>query len=1292
MRKMLIADPTEINKSILYSIFASQYELLQVDSSEDVFRILMEQHDELDVVLINEKLAGRLACETTKTLSSLRIFEKIPFILILEGESFHQRQDHIFLPFSDVIASPVNPYIVKRRVSNIVELFAHKKGLEKLVDEQTKKILEQNQRLKSQQQKINTINNDMLDTLSTVIEYRDVESGKHIHRIRKFTEALLRVLAEKYPKYNLTEEKIELITSASSIHDIGKIAIPDAILLSPHRLSYEEFRIMKQHTIKGCEILEQLDTFDHNEYYKYCYDICRYHHEKWDGLGYPDGLAGDQIPIWAQVVSMADCYDALTSERPYKSAFSHEQAVEMIRSGACGSFSDEMMDCFGAVLPQFRELAIEYSDDSHADSSSAVSSRRQYGSGKDSQHERDVYLKMDRNALIDTIEQQKKMLSQGQKQDREILYKVSDYVFEFDFRNDTLHERKGSIKDICGYVPKNYEEAVSILSDCCPERYKNRFSRTFRVRNIMERMEDDAESIVLECPMELGNGKYSNIRCSVIPQAEDEKLTRLFMVISELHDSVINSSKLSDQDSVTGLWNYNGISREVDDFIEYTGKNGYHSLLLIDIDDFKKLNRLTDYNFGNDVLCDISEILKQQTTNGNTLGRIEDDNFVVFINDCPDEEQRMELIEDIFRCLHKSYEYQGEALPPISASMGIASYPKDGKSFDELFRHASKAVEIVKLNGKNMYLFYNKSMSESWELKKYDDELEVKNDKTSSLMEAKEYFIPVLDSTSGRVLSYDMIELSGEYLLDMETALGASPEDGNLTALSLNNIKRLLSAVYGIEQEGITLPDIAVFTIFDGKSCDSVIGALDEILEQIPVNTGNICLMLSHEMLDEMSINELKGFVSSLRSLGFRVGLYNVGISSVNINCFIEKLFDRIMLASSFLHAVEDGIYNPSVISGLIHFFARTGAYSILPGDIGEELISQLKPLTDCSFGIHKKEFISLEDFRLRMKVSSVIMEYPILSHEHTEIVPNEKMYDEILTQTRSFILEWMPRFDSIKLSGSFRSMYGYMPEPEDFVKNIRDKRFIHPDDIGKLLEKMNNARSESSETEAFIRVYREPDDSYVWNRVHFVIMRNQAQVPVKIISVFTDISYERENGFDEKRRNKTDFITNLYNKHATENKIKSYIYDEGAGSAHALILAELCGYEQLERALGTVFANAVLKEVAENIRELFRDSDIIGRSSGNRFIVFVKGINTRDKILDKAEEICKIIGNKYQSEEGDISIFGKAGIGLFPSNGSTYDELYAAAMKALYFAKHNIKRSACFAFDADSDKKLLHD
>ena len=194
-----------------------------------------------------------------------------------------------------------------------------------------------------------------------------------------------------------------------------------------------------------------LEAVEKNEYYRYCYDICRYHHEKWDGTGYPEGLVGDEIPIWAQVGSLADCYDALTSERPYKTAYSHETAVEMIRTGACGAFSDEMMDCFGAALPKMKELAIRYADQSSADHSRKDIRKPTAVQDASREPKKDIYLKMDRNDLIDTIEHQKTILEEYRKRDREVLEKQSDYVIEFDLKNDLLHERKGSMKALCGY-------------------------------------------------------------------------------------------------------------------------------------------------------------------------------------------------------------------------------------------------------------------------------------------------------------------------------------------------------------------------------------------------------------------------------------------------------------------------------------------------------------------------------------------------------------------------------------------------------------------------------------------------------------------------------------------------------------------------------------------------------------------------------------------------------------------------------------------------------------------------
>lgn len=1294
MKKILIADHSEMNQSLLHEVFASQYEILETDSGEEGFRLIMENKNELAAILVSESVASHISKETALTLSALRIFESIPVIFILDGNSSAVRRQQFNIPFSEVIDSPVNPYIAKKRVNNLVEFFSNKKELEQLINDQSKMILEQNRELKEQRKKMNSINNDMLDTLSMVIEYRDVESGKHIHRIRKFTEVLLRILAEKYPKYNLTEDRIELITSASSIHDIGKIAIPDSILLSPDRLTYEEFRIMKQHTIKGCEILNQLDSVEKNEYFRYCYDICRYHHEKWDGMGYPDGLVGDQIPIWAQVVSLADCYDALTSDRPYKSAYSHEQAVEMIRSGACGAFSEEMMDCFGAALPKFKELAVEYADVNNVDRSVSAGVREPKEKNDNEAPAKDVYLKMDRRDLIETIEHLKKVVGEMQKRDSGVLEKISDFVFEFDLKNDMLHERKGSMKNICGYIPKNYEEAVNILSDCCLDSYKTDFLRAFRLKNVREQLENGDECVYLDCLMDIGDDEFSDVKCTAVPIDEDGSITGICFIISRLVKNSVGHSFASDRDIVTGLLNYSGVKKAVDDYIQNDGVNGYHALVMIDIDDFRSVNRAAGYRFGNDILCDITNLLKYQINGGNILGRIEDDNFVVFINDCPDKEERDQIIEDIFNCIHKTYISGEGRTPELSASIGISLYPEDGKSFEELFENASRAVEIAKLNGKNMFLYYNPKMRENWELKKYDSSLNIKGRNDIETADFEEYFIPVIDSLSGHIFSYDMIGVNGGYmskLTSVDSLFDEAVKRENITALCLNNINRLFASVYTLQKENTAMPELSVMTMFEGGDSASVFSALDDILEKYPIDCRNICVMLSHNMLEGMSVAEISDFGSQLRSFGFRLGVFNVGLRNINVNCFIEGLFDRVVFASEFIQSVSDGIYDADILAGLIKYFDKLGAMCILPGGAGEELVYVLKQKTDCSFGIHKKELITLEDFRMQMNSSSVV-KYPALSHEKTSLVLNEKMYDEILEQTRSFILEWSARFDKIKISGSFNSIYGYQPEQDDFVHNLPENIMIHNDDKKKLIERMNSARSDHSESEAFVRVYSKKNDKYLWNRVRFVTIRNAADIPVRIMAVFTDISENRSETVDHRRKDRTDFITNLYNKHATENKIKNYLYDEGAGSGHSFLIVEVCGFETLERSLGSVFANAVLKEAAQNIRELFRDSDIIGRSSGSRFTVFIKGMDDRIKVREKAEQICRSINNSYQSDDGEIKVFGKVGISFFPANGSTYDDLYSAALKALYFAKHNIRRSTAFVSDSDNSTKLLHE
>lgn len=191
--------------------------------------------------------------------------------------------------------------------------------------------------------------------LGTIVEARNLESGQHIIRVRKYTQILVKYLQLYHPELNITDDMIKMLSEVSVLHDIGKIAIPDSILLKPGRLTPEEFEEMKTHTIKGCDLLEQLIDVWGEEYRDTAYNVIRHHHEKWDGNGYPDKLKGDEIPLSAQIVSVADVFDALTTKRVYKEPYSIEKAYDMIINDECGVFSNLMKEALSNCILEMAE-------------------------------------------------------------------------------------------------------------------------------------------------------------------------------------------------------------------------------------------------------------------------------------------------------------------------------------------------------------------------------------------------------------------------------------------------------------------------------------------------------------------------------------------------------------------------------------------------------------------------------------------------------------------------------------------------------------------------------------------------------------------------------------------------------------------------------------------------------------------------------------------------------------------------------------------------------------------------
>lgn len=351
MRKqetILIADDAEINRAILRSLFEGKYNLLEAENGEQALMLLRQYSETVTVVLLDLVMPVKDGYQVLEEIQQENLAYHVPVIVITADDSTDSKVRVFERGASDIITKPFDPDVVKSRVRNIIELSRYRRGLEVLVEEQSARAREANAAI--------------IDMLSSVIESRSLESGQHIRRIRMFTKILLEEVATNYQEYGLNERQIQMITDASSMHDIGKIAIPDSILYKPGKLTTEEFEVMKTHTIRGCEILSGLDRLQDQDYLRYAYNICRHHHERWDGNGYPDGLKGNSIPICAQVVAIADCYDALTTDRVYKSAILPNQAFNMILNGECGVFSPRLLECFKNVRDSFSRLSGVYAD------------------------------------------------------------------------------------------------------------------------------------------------------------------------------------------------------------------------------------------------------------------------------------------------------------------------------------------------------------------------------------------------------------------------------------------------------------------------------------------------------------------------------------------------------------------------------------------------------------------------------------------------------------------------------------------------------------------------------------------------------------------------------------------------------------------------------------------------------------------------------------------------------------------------------------------------------------------
>lgn len=338
---VLIVDDRDLNRFLLRDMLEENYDIVEASNGLEAVKCLEGKEKDISIVLLDAVMPEMDGFAVLSEMKKRRWLDHIPVVMISAETSPDFLLRGYELGALDYISRPFDSVVVKKRVENTLSLFNQQMMLRRIVKEQ---IWEKERN-----------NAMMLNILSSIVEFRNGESGMHVLRIRIITEILLEALMERYPKYGLNFSELTYISNAAAMHDVGKIAVPEAILNKPGKLTPEEFEVMKTHASEGAAMLNRVHIGKNEKIARYAYSICRWHHERWNGGGYPDQLKGQEIPLCAQVVSLADVYDALVSVRVYKPAYSHEEAVKMILDGACGVFNPDLIDCLNMVSSKLEE-------------------------------------------------------------------------------------------------------------------------------------------------------------------------------------------------------------------------------------------------------------------------------------------------------------------------------------------------------------------------------------------------------------------------------------------------------------------------------------------------------------------------------------------------------------------------------------------------------------------------------------------------------------------------------------------------------------------------------------------------------------------------------------------------------------------------------------------------------------------------------------------------------------------------------------------------------------------------
>ena len=671
--KILIVDDSELNRAILADMLGEEYDIVEAENGLEGVAILQKMGPELSLVLLDIVMPEMDGFGVLDTMNQNHWIDDIPVIMISAESGSRHIERAYELGVTDFIARPFDALIVHRRVVNTILLYAKQKKLVGMVADQ---IYEKERQ-----------GNLMIDILSHIVEFRNGESGLHVLHVRTLTELLLHRLSQKTDRYSLTPAEISIITTASSLHDIGKIAIDENILNKPGRLTDEEFAVMKTHTTVGADMLENLPIHQHDPLVKVAYQICRWHHERYDGRGYPDGLKGDDIPISAQVVALADVYDALTSVRVYKPPFPHDEAVQMILDGKCGTFNPLLLEC----LQENSEII------------------RSGLAGSDSQTQRDqremrnISQEMHRYEELTASERTLQLLEHERMKYSFFAAMTQEIQFEYTASPAMVTiSAWGAEKLGLGETVMDPLHNDDVLSLMAPEW-------TQGLSNALHSTCPDQPVVTYDCQLNL-NGEIRWFRIVARATWSADEPARYMGAIGkaiDIHDSRMKLhalEQMASHDTLTGLLNHAYAKKRILERIE-SRPTGSFALAIFDLDHFKSANDTYGHSFGDHVLTYVAEKLRQSIRDGDIAARVGGDEFLIFLEHKGDVEP---VVSRIFEALCGTYEDF-----TISVSMGIAPTSTAGCDYETLFHAADQALYTVKRGGRGQYRFYDESMKQT---------------------------------------------------------------------------------------------------------------------------------------------------------------------------------------------------------------------------------------------------------------------------------------------------------------------------------------------------------------------------------------------------------------------------------------------------------------------------------------------------------------------------------------------------------------------------------------------------